>query len=587
MHLEPLRPAEAEQLLAGLLGHAAGIELDAISDIARLCAYLPLALRIAAARLTEQPERGIVWLRDELAGDDRLGALEMQGVSGIAVRAAFDLSYRRLAPETQRLFVLLGLIPGADFSVEGVAALADIPVSDARRELATLAGAHLIRARRDRRYDFHDLIREYAQTLAADFDERDAAYDRLYAWMCACVEAAAQRLYPSIARLPQWIPHGSTIEINLDLSDNDHATKWLDHELSGLIAAIRDGERNRHGDAVIHLASALRGHLIGHATLPEWLAIGEAALSAASHAGDLRAEAAAQINIAIAHASRDDYPRAIEHLESARFLSKRSGWLAGELTSSGNLGKIYWRIGEIASAHAAYRHVIQTSHTQGLPVVTATMIANIAELLVYMDRPVESLERTAEAIAIFDRFGGPINLADAYDNYAVAYQQVGDYERAEFYATKAVSIFQQTGDLTSEAVVLAHLSTITNDQGRRGDAWALANRAVAVARDVGQDRVEALTLNAAAALHIADADGESARRMASRACTLAVRVGARRVEIEALINLACAHRLLGEFETSAELAKRAYDIAEPLGFVGLARTAAALLDDPKPGSAQD
>ncbi|MGH1555866.1 hypothetical protein ACRAWF_40635 [Streptomyces sp. L7] len=85
----------------------------------------------------------------------------------------------------RRLFRLLGLFPGAEFTAEAAAALLDTPLPQARRLIGALASAHLIEPATAARYRFHDLLREYAQECALVEEaapDREAALERLLVW---------------------------------------------------------------------------------------------------------------------------------------------------------------------------------------------------------------------------------------------------------------------------------------------------------------------------------------------------------------------------------------------------------------------
>jgi hypothetical protein len=101
------------------------------------------------------------------------------------LRTAFSVSYRVLAPGARRLFRLLGLFPGAEFTAEAAAALLDAPLPQARRLIGALVSAHLIEPAAVGRYRFHDLLREYAQECALVEEaapDRDAALERVLIW---------------------------------------------------------------------------------------------------------------------------------------------------------------------------------------------------------------------------------------------------------------------------------------------------------------------------------------------------------------------------------------------------------------------
>lgn len=185
--LDVLCRTAALDLLGRTLGHER-VDADraAAVELAALCAFLPLALRIAAARLADHPHCTIADHVEELRLGDALSALEVSGDEQAAVRVAFDQSYGALSALGQRLFRLLGLVPVAAVSVRTAAVLAGISAAQAARELSNLARAHLVQQRGADRYGlFHHLHRQYAveQTPVRDREpERRAAVNRLRAW---------------------------------------------------------------------------------------------------------------------------------------------------------------------------------------------------------------------------------------------------------------------------------------------------------------------------------------------------------------------------------------------------------------------
>src|SRR5262249_51493480 len=155
----------------GLLTNALGpdrvdAEPQSVVALARLCAFLPLALRIAAANLTLYPRRSITDYVAELGAGNRLAALAIGGDRQSAVRAAFDLSFAGLAPAARELFLRLGPAPGADFTAETAAVLADIERPAAAELLGVLTDEHLLDEPSTGRYTFHDLLRLYAAERA-------------------------------------------------------------------------------------------------------------------------------------------------------------------------------------------------------------------------------------------------------------------------------------------------------------------------------------------------------------------------------------------------------------------------------------
>jgi DNA-binding SARP family transcriptional activator len=173
LSLEVFRPEEAYALLARTLGtDRVRAEPIATHDLARACAYLPLAMRIAATQLVDRPHRRIAEQVARLAGGDRLNALTIGG-DEVAVRSAFDLSYQAIPPDARRLFSQLGQVPAPDLTAPVAAELAGVEVPEAERLLDRLAAENLIRERDAGRYQLHDLVRSYARERAADQPLRD------------------------------------------------------------------------------------------------------------------------------------------------------------------------------------------------------------------------------------------------------------------------------------------------------------------------------------------------------------------------------------------------------------------------------
>ncbi|MGC5381028.1 BTAD domain-containing putative transcriptional regulator [Micromonospora sp. DT68] len=179
-----LTPDDAGTLLARLLGEErARAEPETVGELASLCAYLPLALRIAVASLAHRPYRRVADLVAELRTEDRLAALAADDDDEAAIQVAFDLSYETVPPAAQRLFRLLGLAPGEDFSTATAAALSGITLTEAEQLLGRLAAAHLIEEHAPDRFAFHDLLHRYAHDRAIrqhSAHERRAALRRFY-----------------------------------------------------------------------------------------------------------------------------------------------------------------------------------------------------------------------------------------------------------------------------------------------------------------------------------------------------------------------------------------------------------------------
>lgn len=154
-----------------------------LAEVAELCGRLPLALRIAAARLRSRPTWTVAHLVERLRDhDNRLAELEAGQRS---VTASLDLSYAQLAPDQQKAYARLGLHPGSDFDLETAAALTGASLPKTQQLLDDLLDAHLLQEPVPGRYRFHDLIRSHARNLGrrvAGVADRGAALNRVHAY---------------------------------------------------------------------------------------------------------------------------------------------------------------------------------------------------------------------------------------------------------------------------------------------------------------------------------------------------------------------------------------------------------------------
>ena len=156
-----LSEAEAIELLAGRLGHASLLaEPEAAQELTRLCARLPLALAIAAARAANRRSKPLAGLVAELrtAGLDVLTT----GEPATDLRAVFSSSYRCLTRPAASMFQLLGAHPGPYVTTAAAAWLAGLGICQTRGILGELARNHLIEEQAPGKFTVHDLLRAYA-----------------------------------------------------------------------------------------------------------------------------------------------------------------------------------------------------------------------------------------------------------------------------------------------------------------------------------------------------------------------------------------------------------------------------------------
>ncbi|WEH12309.1 tetratricopeptide repeat protein [Streptomyces sp. VNUA24] len=280
--LHELAPGPARELISDSLTRARpedprpSREPEALDEVVRHCGRLPLALEIAAARLTGDPGLSLAAFATELA--DSQGRLEHlsydDGGHSLAVRAAFEGSYRRLDPAQALLFRLLSINPGPDLATDTAAALIGRP---ARGLLADLARMALLSEQPvgAERWRMHDLIRLYAAELAEDDDARvrEEAADRLLEHYAMTFEAATALLVDS----PE--EHSRR-----RFASRGEALSWLKDERANLTAVAQTFAVS-HPNVVVRIAFDLVHRLFQWRYFDDGTAVAEAALAVADDHG--------------------------------------------------------------------------------------------------------------------------------------------------------------------------------------------------------------------------------------------------------------------------------------------------------------
>ncbi|MCU1687535.1 MAG: putative regulatory protein [Amycolatopsis sp.] len=569
--LDVLSEREAIVLLGRMIGaDRVGAEPEAVAELARTCACLPLALRIAAAQVVGQPGRiedYVARLRD----DDLLAALAVDGDTQTAVRAAFGLSYAGLAPDAQRAFRLLGVLPGPDLSVVSTAALTGLPAGGAARVLDQLVVAHLVEQRTPGRYTLHDLLRRYAVECALELesvDERTAALTRLVAHYLGYADAAAVLLYPYMLRLPVV---GAEPPVT-GFTDHPAALSWLDTERANLVAAV--GHAPRPFGWL--LADTLRGYFYLRRDFPDWLATANIALAAAS--GEPRVEAALQFGLALADYARNRYEEASARYLNVLELSRDSGWVLGQAAAHTNLGLIDESQGDLRRAGFRYTEALALFREVDAPHSVAIALVNLGCVLEHSGELDSAAAHYAEALAMHRELGGRHGEADAHYYLGSVAWQRGELVDATKHVTTARDMYREIGARNDEAQALALLSQVHYDAEEYAEALDDAHSAVALAGETSDQRTEAAGRGALGAALSAHGEHRQALDHFERALDQAQEIDAQVEEIQIRLGTAATWLRFGDSVQAVEHAGPALALARQTGYrvlEGLALTALA------------
>ncbi|MFI2313189.1 ATP-binding protein [Streptomyces anulatus] len=261
--------------------------------LCRLCGHLPLALHIATALLARDPDLTPSDLADELARARH--KLDILDDGERAVRAAFELSYRRLTPQQARMFRLLPVNPGPHIATDAVARLVGLADDQAVGLIRELARAHVVERVGNGVWRQHDLMRAYAiELLGHHGDNQGAASNRLIEHYIALAADAMSAL------------HGEGPDTSFPTVEA--ALAWCDREHPNLQAATSMAATFGDDDGALRIQETVVAVYAHRGQTAEWEAAARTAVRFAREAKDHPglSRALHQVMVALERGGRQD-----------------------------------------------------------------------------------------------------------------------------------------------------------------------------------------------------------------------------------------------------------------------------------------
>jgi transcriptional regulator with XRE-family HTH domain/tetratricopeptide (TPR) repeat protein len=503
--MDTLADAEAAAMFARIVGSRVEAEPRAVREVLAACGGLPLAIRIAAARLVARPRWPVEALASRLA--DERGRLNELQAGDLAVRASFGAGYATVRAATgqadvapDRAFRLLGLAGGSDISLPAAAALLGISLARAEQALELLVDHHLLQSAEPGRYRFHDLLRVYAgeRVLTEDRQaERDQAVGRMLRWYLGSAAAAARVVHPNGSRLS--VSAADDGHLPLTFAGYADALAWLDTEYANLVGAVRQAAGQGEHELAWKLPACLCSlfYLRGH--VDDWIDTHQIGLTSARALGDRQAELWLRNNLGIGylHARRPDaavgyfrqnlaivreagdqlaLPRtmvnlgdaltkdghgnqAIRPLHNALRLFREIGNRAGEGTALGSIGKVCQLRGEFSDAIGHYRLAIAASEETSNFVAQGNILLELSTTHLALGQVEEAVQQAMNASELFGQTGNLYGRAQAMTALGRAERHQGNAERARSHWLDAFGILTELEHPQAREVI-AELGTL-------------------------------------------------------------------------------------------------------------------------------
>ncbi|MGW3043759.1 BTAD domain-containing putative transcriptional regulator [Kitasatospora sp. NPDC001159] len=452
LRLEALPEADTLALLGQVLGEdRLAAEPAAALRLAGLCDHLPLALRIAAARLAAQPSWTVGDLVAEAEDDrTRLPALDAQG--GVSVRSALNLTLRRLRPTAARLVALLAVHPGPEIDVPAAAALLEAQPVEVRTALGALAAHHLLTETAPGRYGRHDLIRLYSRELldAEPPAERHAALTRLLDHYLAAAMTGAGRLQPHLTEFEQ--PVELPPPALPDLPDVRTALDWFRTEEPTVRALVAAGAEAGEHDRSWRLAFLANCLYFGAGRLTDRLDCLRHGLTAATRTGDPVATALVEAATARALSGKR---RPVEALALARRAADRTRDHDGptQIYTMAVLAVALADHGDLAEAVRLSDATVRRLDGLGLHDAGAAVLSNAATLAARAGDGATALHHAREARRLLAAHPHATFHLFALADEAHALQLLGRQAESERAWTEAAERCRASGALHLEASV--------------------------------------------------------------------------------------------------------------------------------------
>ncbi|GID33227.1 AfsR/SARP family transcriptional regulator [Paractinoplanes brasiliensis] len=460
--LEVFDPDQSLELLARIDGQdRVDAEPAAAVALTELCGRLPLALRIAGARLAARPQWGIGYLVDRL--QDEVRRLDELRHGGMEIRASLSLCYEAVDPAARRLFRLLSALDFPTFSGWMAAALLDMPPHEAQDLLDVLADAQLVETTGTAlgvhgRYRFHDLIGVFARERLAQEEspaERDAAISRVLGALSFLSAEAHRRVYGDAHLQAGSTPGRWPLPRRLVEQLLDPPLVWFEWEHASIVAGVRQAAQVGLVDLCWDMALSAVTLFESRAYLDDWRETHDIALDAARVAGNRPALAAMLYSVGVLSMVEQRFPDARE---------------------------------ELVESAAMFRS-ISDERGEGLAVRTLAFVDRITGNLADAERRYEQARESAL------RLGDPAALAHVLYGQVQVQVDGGHMEKAMATLGEALELSRRAGSRRLESQVLHQIGLIHLEEGRAAAAIACFDRVLDAVRDLGDPIGEAYALH--------------------------------------------------------------------------------------------
>lgn len=486
-------------------------ERERTEELAGICAGLPIALCIVAARLAGRPHLSIERVTTDLTNEaHRLDALSTP--EGVSVRAAFDVSYRFLDGPTAALYRRLALHPGPEFGAGPVTALLPTigpgqPAGARADAVEPLLLASLLHEVTAGRYRFHDLVRLHGRHKA-EVDEtrsdREHATRAMLEWYLAAATRAGDVVTPGRRRLP-YAPVTGPVELPT-LPGRTEALAWLDQERHNLLSACRAALDCGYAELAWQISDSLWPLYLYRKYYRDRMAADQYGVEAARIWGNAWAEGRMLWRLGRVYININDYDAAERCARAAMVRHHGADDVRDYVEAQELLASVYRVTGREVAAAELLTETLAVNRGLAVARWIGLTLISLGTLLPGVGRPYEGIGLLEEARDLFADLSevDPYNQTRVLVGLAAVYLDVGDLDNAEAAATEAAQRMHDLGSEHEMAEALDLLGRVADRRGRPETAGQHYRRAVEVFDRLGSSRAAAVRERLAQAFRSAD-----------------------------------------------------------------------------------
>jgi DNA-binding SARP family transcriptional activator/tetratricopeptide (TPR) repeat protein len=566
LSLDTLPLDDAVALLSQTAGESrpAGQPPEASAELVELCGRLPLAIRIAAARLRSHPTWDLSHLSQRLRNQQH--RLVELAAGQRSVTAALDLSYQDLNADPQRTYRLLGLHPGPDIEPYATAALLDCTALEAGQLLEQLLESHLLQEPTPGRYWFHDLTRAHAaHTATRDETQhgRQTALDRLLDHYRHTAALAMDVAYPYDREHRPQVPPARTP--SPALPDPEPALDWLDSELPNLLATARYATAHDRPAHLLHLSTILHRHLRNRGHYHDASTLHQQAMTTARATGDQAVEIEALTGLGHIHWLQGRYEQATDHFQQALRLARATGHQTAELNALTGLGNTHMLQSRYEQATDHYQHALQLARTTGDRGTEQTALVGLGSVHRMLGQYERAADHYQRAMRLARDTGHRPGELQALAGLGHIHRAQGRYQQAANQYQQALRLSRATGHRTGEQAALSGLGNIHRRQGQYEQATDHYQQLLDLANEYGSRNWQFEARQGLGRLQHATGHPDAALTDHQEALSLATELGHPDDQARAHDGLAHAHHAMHQYERARTHWQHALDILTRLG----------------------